>query len=71
MFLAKISQRWLSSFGSGMYRSLQEPEQDYRHGSIKYLAPAVLVWTAILTVRPDLQQHAAGYCQRVVLFLGA
>ncbi len=33
----------------------------------KHLAPTVLVLTAILTVSPDLQQHAASDFQRVIL----
>ena len=33
----------------------------------KHLAPTVLVLTDILTVSPDLQQHAASDFQRVIL----
>ena len=36
----------------------------------KHLAPTVLV-SAILTVTPDLQQHAAGDCQGLVLLFFA
>lgn len=37
----------------------------------KHFAPTVLVLKAILTVSPDLQQHAASHRQGVILLLRA